>query len=318
MTPVRLIAPAVALATTAAASPAFAELPDPVRAMVDAAIATGDKAKVATVIDIAKATNPDDVEELNALHDTFKKNRAEAERLAAAEEERRIREAGLLANWSGQGQIGAFQSAGNTDSIGLSAALSLTREGIDWTHKMKLAADYQRTNGVTSREQFLARYEPRYQFSERAFVFGMAQFERDRFQGHSARYALSGGLGWKLVDTESMDLSIKAGPAYRRTEFVDGTSNDNLAALFGLDFDWQLADKIKLTNDTSATTEGGGQALVFIDSENISLSVLTGIEAKINSSLSTRLSYSIEYDSNPPANKVKTDTLTRFTLVYGF
>ena len=318
MTPVRLIAPAVALATTAAASPAFAELPDPVRAMVDAAIATGDKAKVAAVIDIAKATNPDDVEELNALHDTFKNSRAEAERLAAAEEQRRIREAGLLANWRGQGQIGAFQSSGNTESIGLTAALSLTRQGIDWTHKMKLSADYQRTDGATSRKQWLASYEPRYQLSSRAFTYGLAQFENNRFQGFTGRYALSGGFGWKLVDERDMNLSIKLGPAYRRTEFVDGTTDNNLAALFGVDFDWQLADKIKLTNDTSATTEGGGQALVFVDSENISLSALTGLEAKINSSLSTRLSYSVEYNSNPPVGSVKTDTLARFTLVYGF
>lgn len=317
MTRARLIVPAIVLAC-AATSPAFAELPDPVRAMVDAAIETGDPDKVATVIDIAKSTNPDDVAELDALHDAFKTSKAEADRLAAAEEEERIRQAGLLANWSGEGQIGAFQSSGNTDSVGISAALSLTREGIDWKHKMKLSADYQRTNGVTSREQILASYEPRYQFAERAFVFGLAQFERDRFQGYSARYALSGGLGLKLIDSDTMNLSIKAGPAYRRSEFVDGTSSDNLAALFGLDFDWQLADTIKLTNDTSATTEGGGEALVFVDADNISLSAITGIEAKLNSSLSARLSYSLEYDSNPPAGAVKTDTLTRFTLVYGF
>ncbi|OYX65103.1 MAG: hypothetical protein B7Y88_10580 [Sphingomonadales bacterium 32-64-17] len=318
MTLVRLIAPAIALASAAAESPAFAELPAPVRAMVDAAIETGDPDKIAAVIEIARSTNPDAAEELNALHEAFKNSRAEAERLAAAEEERRIREAGLLTNWSGEGQIGAFQSSGNTESIGLTAALALTRKGIDWTHKMKLSADYQRTDGETSRKQWLASYEPRYQLSPRGFTYGLAQFESNRFQGFNGRYALSGGLGWKVLDDSDIGLSIKVGPAYRRTEFVDGTTDNNLAALFGLDFDWQLADKIKLTNDTSATTEGGGQALVFVDSENISLTALTGIEAKLNSSLSTRLSYSVDYNSNPPDGSVKTDTLARFTLVYGF
>ncbi|WP_338325084.1 DUF481 domain-containing protein [Aurantiacibacter suaedae] len=318
MTRVRLIAPAIALATSAAASPALAELPEPVRAMIDAAIETGDPGKVAAVIEIARSTNPESAHELDTLQEAFNEDRAEAERIAAAEEERRIREAGLLANWSGQGQIGAFQSSGNTESIGLTAALSLTRKGLDWTHKMKVAADYQRTDGETSRKQWLASYEPRYQFSERAFTYGLAQYESNRFQGYTGRYALSGGLGWKLVEQSDVNLSIKLGPAYRRTEFVDGTTDNNLAALFGLDFDWQLADKVKLTNDTSATAEGGGQALVFVDSENISLSALTGLEAKLNSSLSTRLTYSVEYNSDPPAGSVKTDTLARFTLVYGF
>lgn len=300
------------------ASPALAEIPQPVREMVEAAIATGDADTVKAVIGVAKATNPADAAELDALLAGFETDQREAAAIAAAEEEEAIRAAGLLANWSGEGQIGAFQSSGNTDSVGVSAALKLQREGIDWTHKLRASADYQRTNGVTSREQFLVAYEPRYQLSERMFVYGLGQWERDRFQGYSARYAFSGGLGYKVIDSDNLDLSIKAGPAYRRTEFVNGTSTSNIAALFGADFDWQLADTIKLTNDTSATTEGGGEALAFVDSDNISLSVITGIEAKLNSALSARLSYAIEYDSNPPAGAVKTDTLTRFTLVYGF
>jgi putative salt-induced outer membrane protein len=36
---------------------ALAELPEPVRAMIDAAIATGDEGKVRVVIEIARATN---------------------------------------------------------------------------------------------------------------------------------------------------------------------------------------------------------------------------------------------------------------------
>ena len=308
--------PAVAL--TLFASPAAAEIPAPVRDMVDAAIATGDADTVRTVIGVAKSANPDDAAALDALLASFEASQEEAAALAAAEAEEALRAASLLAHWSGEGQIGAFQSSGNTDSVGVSAALTLEREGIDWTHKLRAAADYQRTNGVTSREQFLVSYEPRYQLSERMFVYGLGQWERDRFQGYSARYAVSGGLGYKIIDSETMALSIKAGPAYRRTQFVDGTSTSNIAALFGADFDWQLADTIKLTNDTSATTEGGGEALAFIDSENISLSVITGIEARLNSALSARLSYALEYDSNPPAGAVKTDTLTRFTLVYGF
>ena len=44
----------------------------------------------------------------------------------------------------------------------------------------------------------------------------------------------------------------------------------------------------------------------------------SGLEATISDGLTTRLSYTVDYDSNPPAGAVSTDTLTRFTLVYGF
>ncbi|ANU07909.1 DUF481 domain-containing protein [Paraurantiacibacter namhicola] len=309
----------LALAATAfSADPAHADVPEPVRAMIEAAIATGDADKVATVVELAKQTNPDDTAEIDAMHGAFLQQKEEEARLAAAAKEQELAEAGVLDNWSGEGQIGAFQSSGNTDSVGVSSILKLKREGLAWSHRMRLSADYQRTNGQTTREQFLASYEPRYQINDRLFAYGLLQYERDRFQGFSARYATSAGIGYKVIATPDMSLSIKAGPAFRRTEFVTGRSEDRLAGLVGLDFDWRISDSIKLTQDTNAVAETGGQATVIFDSSNTSLNLITGVEAKISDSLSARLSYAIEYDSNPPAGAVATDTLTRFTLVYGF
>lgn len=51
----------------AASTASLAEIPEPVRAMIDAAIASGDEAKVRTVIGLARETNPDDAAELDAL-----------------------------------------------------------------------------------------------------------------------------------------------------------------------------------------------------------------------------------------------------------
>ena len=59
------------LLLAACAAPATAELPQPVRAMIDAAIASGHAAKVGTVIDIARQTNPDDVAEIDAHDNIF-------------------------------------------------------------------------------------------------------------------------------------------------------------------------------------------------------------------------------------------------------
>ena len=84
------------------------------------------------------------------------------------------------------------------------------------------------------------------------------------------------------------------------------------------DFDWRLSDSLKLTQDANATAETGGEAVVIVDGSNTSLSVITGLEAGLSDSLTARVSYSVEYDSNPPDGSVSTDTLTRFTLIYGF
>lgn len=299
-------------------APAAAELPEAARTMIDAAIASGDADRVEAVFETARAAFPADAGEIDALWTTYQADQAELAAAEAAREEEEIRQAGLFENWSGEGQIGAFQSSGNTDEFGVSAALSLEREGIDWEHRFRLTADYRRQNGTTSREQFLARYEPRYQINERLFTYALAQYERDRRQGYSSRYSLSGGIGYKLIDAENMELSIQAGPAYRVTDFTDGTSTSRLAALFGADFEWDISDSLKLTQGANSTVETGGEALLIVDSANTSFTATTGLEAGLTDALSARLSWTIEYDSNPPAGAVSTDTLSRFTLVYGF
>ncbi|KHL25930.1 membrane protein [Croceibacterium mercuriale] len=298
-------------------SPAKAQLAAPVRAMIDAAMATGDAAKVRTVVELARETNPDDVEEINALQAGFRTRQQQLAQARSTVRVEELRNSGILENWSGRGQIGAFQSSGNSNDVGVSASLELRRTGIDWTHLLRGSADYQRSRGRTSREQYLASYEPRYVISPRLFTYGLAQFEKDRFSGFDARYSISGGLGYEVLQGQPR-LSVQLGPAYRRTEAIDGTTDTNLGALAGVDFNWQIIEGLTLTQDTDYVTETGGRAQLITDGNNTSLLLVTGLEAKIRDGFTTRLSYTVDYNSRPPANAVKTDTQTRFTLVYGF
>ncbi len=314
----RYFSSAASLSLLFVSAPASAELPEAVVAMIDAAIANGDPKTVEAVIGLAKQTNPDDVAEVDAMLAQYRTAQAEAAEIASAEKQEEIRSAGLFERWSGEGQIGAFQSSGNNDNVGVNAALALQRDGIDWSHQLRARVDYQRSNGSTTREQYFAAYEPRYQIDDGLFAYGLAQYERDRFQGYTGRYAVSAGLGYRLVKTDALRLSVKAGPAYRITEFLDGTSKSNVAALVGLDFDWSIFDSLTLTQDTNVTAETGGSATAIIDSSNTSLNLITGLQAKLSDRLTIRLSYTVEYDSNPPIGSVSTDTLTRFTLIYGF
>lgn len=299
-------------------TPAFAELPQPVRAMIDAAIATRDKAKVATVIELAKKTNPDNIDEINAIDAAWKVQLAEHERSAAEAKEQKIRQAGVFDLWRGRGELGASQSTGNTDIVGISAGFTLERKGLDWTHKIRATADYQESKGRTTREQLFASYEPRFQINDGLFAYGLAQFERDPLQGFSERYVASGGLGYKLVDSKNLSLSLKAGPAYRVTQFVDDGNATSWAGLAGLDFDWRISERLSLTQDTNAVAGGGGQATAIFGGDTTTINVVTGLNAKITNRFGARLSYTVDYDSNPPPGKVSTDTLSRMTVFYDF
>lgn len=309
---------AVAVLLSGWAAPAHAELPDGVAAMIEAARATGDPQKVATALELARSAYPEEAEAIAVIEAEWAAAKAERDALAAAETEASIRSAGALALWSGDGELGGFLSSGNSDTAGVAASIALLRQGIDWTHRLRARVDYQRQNGVTSTESYVFAYEPRWQFDPDMFVYGLAQYERDRVQGLAGRYSVSGGLGYNLVQSADVSLSLKAGPAFRVTEFADGRSESRIGGLVGLDFDWRILDRLTLTQDTNALAETGGQAVVVFDSANTTLNLVTGLDFAVNDRLRTRLSYQVDYDSNPPAGAVSTDTLTRATIIYGF
>lgn len=282
--------------------------PDPVRNMLAAAIASGKDADVEAVAQVAKAASPDDAAEIEERLLAYRAERKRLKDEAAAAERARLAAAKFWQNWKGEGQIGASQSSGNTESAGVSAGLALARKGIDWTQRMRAQADYQRTNGQTSVERYLVELEPQYRINDRAFAFGLGRWEHDRILGYDTRWNLSGGLGYKVIDNKKMALSLKGGPAFRQTDFVNGNEDTELTALAGLDFGWQLSPTLRLTQVAST----------IIGEANGSTSSLTALNAKLTGALSARIAYSAQIDTSPPPGIEKLDTQTRFTLVYGF
>lgn len=306
------------LAAISLVSPAHAALPEPVKAMIDAAIQSGKDAEVKSVFKFAKLTNPDDAAEIDAMLAAYT---AKKTQLAAAEKKARM-EAPFFENWTGEGELGGFRNTGNSSNVGLSGGIKLAKDAVKWRLKFRARADFQRSNGVTSREQYAAALEPEYKINDRLFIYGLAQYDRDQFQGFSSRYTISGGIGYTVVKEKDINLAVKAGPAWRLTEFTDGGSDSSLAGLIGLDLGWQIAKNLKLTQGAGATIASDAQSLtsanVIFSSGTNTLTATTGLDAKINGKLTARFSYAIEHETNPPDGSEKTDTLSRATLVYDF
>ncbi|WP_430415028.1 DUF481 domain-containing protein [Parasphingorhabdus sp.] len=298
--------------------PAAAALPVPVKAMIDAAIASGNKQDVLAVVKIAKATNPNDLAEIDSMMADYNAKQAKI----AATAQRKKQEAGFFEDWKGQGELGGFRSTGNTRNLGITGGVKLVKDAVKWRLNFRARADYERNRGRTTRDQISVTIEPNYKFSKKLYAYGLTQFERDLLQGFSARYTVSGGLGYELVKTKDVRLAVKAGPAIRITHFVGGDSKSSLAGLVGVDFDWQISDNLKFTQDAGGTwasdAQGFTSAVAIIDSESTTLTATTALDAKLIGSLSTRFSYKIEHETNPPVGRIKTDTLSRVSLVYDF
>lgn len=302
----RTVVPACVLA--AVAGPASAELPGPVRAMIESAMRSDDPKAVEAVIKAAKETQPQDAAEIDAMREKF----GDTHTLVAAEkalnERERVLAARPLQLWKGEGEIGAFRSTGNTRNTGFSAGLELERKGVYWQHKLQFHADYQETASVVSREQYLASYSPRYTLNDRLYSYGLAQYERDRFQGYTSRYSLSPGIGYRVFTGEALSLELEGGPAVRFTDYIDDPQRTNISGLASMDFAWRPTANIRLTQQASA----------YLDPANSTFTTDTAVEAGMLKGLKARLSYRYEHDTNPPDAARRTDTISRFTLVYGF
>ncbi|MEP2103274.1 MAG: DUF481 domain-containing protein [Parasphingorhabdus sp.] len=278
--------------------PVYAQEQQSIESIVDAAIASGDTEALDAISKYAGDPR------IAAKIEAYKAYVAAKEAAALAEKN----EAGFFANWEGSGELGAFQSGGNTTSVGVTAGIALTKESERWRFKFRALADYQRTNSTTVREQGVVSLEPNYKFSDRFYGYGLAQYERDRFQGFSSRYTLSGGLGYQVIKSDAMQLDVKAGPAWRKTNFVGGGSDSSVAALAAANYALKISPAITFNQDLSA----------YIQSGNNSYNSLSALNAKLSDKLTARLSYQIDHETNPPLGLKKTDTLSRATLIFGF
>jgi putative salt-induced outer membrane protein len=290
----------IAFAAVTAAQAVQAEpIPADIAAMIDAA--AGDPAQLKTVADIAKKARPGAAAEIDArvAAITAKAEAEKAEKLASQ---------GVFEGWTGQGEIGATNSTGNTKSTGVAIAIGLNKETTHWRHGLKAAVDYQRDNGVTSKDRYFAGYEGNYKFSDRFYAVGTLSWEKDRFAGYDRRFSESLGLGYTVIDSKDFKLSLEGGPALRQTEYITGLSESTFAGRAAANMLWQISDGVALTENFVS----------FFDSNDTTLQSTTALTAKLIGALSARASFYISNESNPPLGLEKTNTTSRLTLVYSF
>jgi putative salt-induced outer membrane protein len=278
-----------------------ASIPAPIRTMLDAAMAAGDDAAVATIVKYARAADPLSGDAVLQIASEWRTVRARAR-------DDRLREATAFELWTGRIEAGGSVSTGNSDITGLAIVADFSREGLNWRHKLHLQADYQRTSGVTSREHYITSYEPNFKIDDRTYIYGSAQFESDRFLGYTSRYSTSVGAGYSVIRNQAMKLDLELGPAYRITAFTDDRQENNLAARGNLDFDWTLSPGLKVTQKAS----------IYLQQANSTISGTSALSARLIGPLSAQISYAVQYESVPPAGRVSTDTTGRASLVYTF
>lgn len=276
-------------------------IPPTIKSMLDAAMEAGNEGDVAVIVKYAKTADPASADLVMRIATDWRNERQQTA-------QRKLREADFLDLVKGHAELGGYVSTGNTENVGLSAAIALRREGIEWRHKLRFQADYQESLGVTTQDRYLAAYEPNWKFDDRAYVYGAAQYERDRFSGFNSRISLSAGAGYSAIKSPAMKLDVELGPAFRQTDFIDQTSESNVAARGSLDFGWKVSRGISVTQTASA----------YLEQSNSTVATKSALLTKLIGPLSAQFSYSVQFESMPPIGRKTTDTTSRAALVVDF
>lgn len=277
------------------------DIPPTIRAMLDAAISSGNDGEVTTIVKYARVVDPGSADEVAKLADAWRKERQTRNDFT-------IREAGFFDLWTGRVEAGGYITTGNTENRGLTGILALQRESVRWRHKITAQADYQESLGVTNREHYLASYEPNFKFSRLGYVYGAAQYESDKFLGYYNRYSASVGAGYSAIKQPNLSLDLELGPAYRSTEFTDDTNESSLAGRGSVNLNWKLTPNVSFAQNASA----------YVQHYNSTVSSTSSLSAKLFGPLAAKLSYAVQYESEPPEGRRTTDTTGRASLVYSF
>jgi len=212
-----------------------------------------------------------------------------------------------LADWTAKGELGGSFASGNSENEAVNAALGMKGVYGKWTHTLGFAGNYGTDGDVTTAQRWELRGQTQYEITDRAYGFGAARYEDDRFSAYDFQASLSGGLGYKIIDTDRTKFWVQGGPGYRFAEFNDtGESEDGMIFRGDLGFDHQLTETTKIVE----------RFLVETGSDNTYLQNDIGLEVSINGALALRLGYQVRHNTDVLPGNEKTDTLTTIGLIY--
>jgi putative salt-induced outer membrane protein len=288
--------------------PPATELPKATRDLIEAAFEAGDETTVTALFKLARLTNPQAGRQIEALEAEISARRAEKIARAARERADRLAAASFIDNWKGEIELGGSRSTGNTQSVAVYGALALDREGLRWQHSLKARVDYQRSRQRTTADRYRIIYQPSYKINDGMFIYGLGQFERDRFRGFSSRYTASTGLGFTLISTPDVKFNMQGGPAGRFVARIDEPDRTTIAGRASMALRWKITPTLSLTED----------AAIYLERGDTNAQSTTSLETRLLGRLKARFSYDLQYEDRNFTGREPLDTISRATLVYGF
>jgi len=206
--------------------------------------------------------------------------------------------------------LGGSLSTGNTDRQGLDLDAKAKYRAGRVTDSYKLLAELGREDGAATSQRWVAGFETNVDFRDGLYALGFVQYEDDKFSGFQSEIEGGLGVGYRILQTATMTLSVDAGPGYRigRVRAPLPDEKEIFARGTAL-YDWQMSDNAKLSNEL----------VISWDQERTKVENTLAVTSKLIGALSGRASVNVRSNTRPPSAGIKkTDTISKVALVYSF
>jgi len=224
--------------------------------------------------------------------------------------------------WIGKGQFGFLDSRGNSDAESLNGNVDLLRYDGAWKNEFYVGGLYGKNSGIVSAERWETRGQSNYTLSGDLFAFGGLRYEHDLFDGFQYQASLTGGLGYKIINSDDTKLTAQVGAGYRRLrpEIIDKDATGMVISRTPLDAtgDAIATVGVDFSHAFTKTTTFTNKFLMEAGSSDTLLHDELALTVKMSDKLALSVGYGITDNTKPPAPLKKLDTVASVNLVFGF
>lgn len=229
-------------------------------------------------------------------------------------------------------ELGVLVTSGNTDSSAVSSRLDVKQDLTHWRNNyiaqglykedettQTIGDDVVSESQVTAERYFLSIQTDYKLDADYRGLFLFGSYEQDQFSGYEYQSALAAGYSDRLFKTPSsyLDYSIGPGYSFSRTDetidgagnFVDNQSEESAILRVSAFYQYDFSENAKFTQSlaSDAALESGA---------NTKSKSVSAVTANLNDSFALKASLTITHNSEVPAARENTDTITAVTLVY--
>jgi len=216
--------------------------------------------------------------------------------------------------WQGNIQLGGLINTGNSNNTTITAGAAIKQRKESWRNSAGLNAEFARSQGATTTEYIRLFATSRYLLSERDYLFAKVNFTYDKFAPFDIILTEAVGYGRTLFKSDHASFNLEAGPggSHRRIAGDERFQNTVILNVGGF-YEYQISE-----------TAAFSQALLFdIDHINTHIEAISALTTKVAEHFSLEISFRLVlvHDTMIPvgsSNTRKTDTMTKFTIVYEF